>query len=280
MDQPYQFTANDADIILRTPESKLFRVHKIILSIASSVFKDMLEVPQSSPESNKEGECELPIVDVHDSAKDLEVLLRMIYPVAFPPVTDLDTLSSAFVICDKYHTEGLQERLKPLLVSPTFLATDPMRVYAIACRWGFKTEAAIAAPHASAIGVSTFTCLDDIRYISSLDYHRVVLLAQERREIGRRKILNKPLTCGFCPRTFYDNFRPRLVERLFVGNEVFRDYGACIEACFDVARETENADVVANCKNMKDHGRSHLEQFVISLAKSLQSMPTGQNTTS
>ena len=277
MDQPYQFTANDADIILRTPESKLFRVHKSILSIASSVFKDMLEIPQSSPESIKEGECELPIVDIHDSAKDLEVLLRMIYPVRFPPITDLDTLSNAFVIFDKYHTEGLQERLKTLLVSPTFLATDPMRVYAIACRWGFKTEATIAAPHASAIAVSAFTCLDDIRYISGLDYHRVALLAQERREIGRRKILNKSATCTYCPQTFYDNFRPRLVERLFVGNEVFRDYGACIEACFDVAKETENAGVAASCRD--NDGRSHLEQFVISLAKSLQNMPTGQNTT-
>lgn len=104
MQESYQFTAKDADIILRTPESNLFRVHKNILSIASSVFRDMLAVPQSPSE---EGEFGPPIVDVQDSAKDLEVLLRMIYPVAFPPITDLDTLSNAFVILDKYHTEGL-----------------------------------------------------------------------------------------------------------------------------------------------------------------------------
>jgi hypothetical protein len=149
-----------------------------------------------------------------------------------------------------------------------------MRVYAIACRWGFKTEAAIAAPYASAMGIATFTCVDDMRYISGLDYHRIALLAQERREIGRGEILNNPPTCRYCPQSFYDNFRPRLVERLLIGNEMFRDLGACMEVCFDVAKETENKHGAGNCT----HGRSHLEQFVISLAKSLQNIPTSQNT--
>lgn len=274
MQQSYQFTANDADIILRTPESKLFRVHKNILSIASSVFKDMLAVPQSPPESTKEDASVLPVVDVHDSAEDLEVLLRMIYPVAFPPITDLDALSNAFVILDKYHTEGPQDRLKPLLISSSFLTADPMRVYAIACRWGFKAEAAVAAPYASAMGISTFTCVDDMRYISGLDYHRVAFLAQERRDICRREILNKPTTCTYCSPTFYNNLRLRLVERLFAGNEMFRDFGTCMEVCFDTVEKVENNHGPVHCQD----GRSHLERFVVSLAKSMQDIPTSQNT--
>lgn len=269
--QLYQFTADDADIILRTPEQELFRVHKNILSIASSVFRDMFTVSQSA--STPGAERALPVVDVQDSAQDLEVLLRMIYPVAFPPITDLDTLSNVFAILDKYHTEGLQERLKPLLISSAFLTADPMRVYSIACRWGFKTEAEIAAPHASAIGISAIACVDDLRYISGLDYHRIAILAQERRELGRGEILSKPASCRYCPQTFYDNFRPKLVERLLVGDDMFRDFGSCMEVCFDIARETEVKHGAGNCA----HGRSHLEQFVISLAKSLQGMPASQN---
>jgi len=275
MQQPYQFTASDADIILRTPEPKLFRVHKNILSIASPVLRDMLAVPKPPSKSTTEGKCELPVFDVCDSAEDLEVLLRMIYPVASPAITDLDTLSNTFVILDRYGAKGLQERLKPLLTSSTLLATDPMRVYAIACRWGFKTEAAIAAPYASAIKVSTFTCMDDMQHISGPDYHRIALLSQERREIGQREILNKPTTCRYCPVAFYDNFRPRLVERLLVGDEMFRDIGTCMVVFFDVAKETENKHAAASC----GYGRSHLEQFVISLAKSLQIIPTSQNAT-
>ena len=274
MQQPYEFTADDADVILRTPESKLFRVHKNILSIASPVFRDMLAVPQPLPGLTEGAEHDLPIVDIYDSAQDLEVLLRMIYPVAFAPITDLDTLSAAFVILDKYHTEGLQERLKPLLISSTFLAADPMRVYAIACRWGFKTEADIAAPYASAIGISSFTCLDEMRYMSGLDYHRIVLLNQERKEAARSEIFNKPPTCRHCPQAFYDNFRPKLAERLLNGNTVFQELGTCMEVCLDIAKETGERHGGVNCP----YGRFHLEQFVLSLAKSLQNLPTGQNT--
>lgn len=132
----------------------------------------------------------------------------------------------------------------------------------------------MAAPYASATGTSTFTCVDDMRYTSGFDYHWIVLLAQGRREIGRGEILNKPTTCRHCPPIFYDSFRPRLVERLLVGNEMFRDFGACMEVCFDVVKETESKHVLANCT----YGRSHLEQFVILLAKSLQKIPISQNT--
>ena len=272
MQQSYQFTAEDADIVLRTPEPepKLFRVHKNILSIASSVFRGMLAVPQSPPEST---EGNIPIVDVHDSAQDLEVLLRMIYPVAFPPITDLNALSAALLILDKYHTEGLQERLKPLLTSPSFLHTDSMRVYAIACRWGFKTEANMAAPYVSAVGISSFTCLDDMSYISGLDYHRIALLIQERKEAGRSEILNKPLDCVRCPGRFYDEFRRRLVERLFVGNQMFQDLGTCIDVCFDIVKEMDSSYGWPICSGE----RYHLEDFVFSLAKSLQSLPASKN---
>jgi hypothetical protein len=156
------------------------------------VFRDMPAVPPPS-ESTEEGERELPIIDIHGSAEDLEVL-RMIYPAAFPPITDLNALSKTFVILDKYHTEEVRERLKPFLISSGLLATDPMCVYAITCRWGFKTEAAIAAPYyASAIGISAFTCMDDMRYIPGPDHHPTALLAQERREIHPVQSLPKNL---------------------------------------------------------------------------------------
>jgi hypothetical protein len=226
------------------------------------VFRDMPAVPPPS-ESTEEGERELPIIDIHGSAEDLEVL-RMIYPAAFPPITDLNALSKTFVILDKYHTEELRERLKPFLISSGLLATDPMCVYAITCRWGFKTEAAIAAPYASAIGISAFTCMDDMRYIPAPTTTPQHFLPRSEE---------KSIPCNHCPRTFYDNFRSRLAERLLVGSEMFRDFGTCTEVCFDVAKETKTKHETANCMR----GGSHLEQFVVSLMKSLRNIPTSQN---
>ncbi|KAJ7449095.1 hypothetical protein B0H11DRAFT_2079552 [Mycena galericulata] len=68
------------DIILQA-ESTQFRVNRDVLALQSSVFADMLAVPQPPNEPTVEG-C--PIVQVSDSAKDWELLLGVLYD-PFPP---------------------------------------------------------------------------------------------------------------------------------------------------------------------------------------------------
>jgi len=91
---PYEFTADDADIILRAsrcdaPAPRDFRVHKIILSIVSPVFKDMFDVPQPIPPASP-AEATIPIINVDDTPEDLEVFLRVIYPFGLPTMPTLD----------------------------------------------------------------------------------------------------------------------------------------------------------------------------------------------
>ena len=66
-----------ADIILRSggPKAVEFRAHRAILSIASPVFETMLSLPQPGIEKL------IPVCDLSEDAKTLEVLLRLIYPV-------------------------------------------------------------------------------------------------------------------------------------------------------------------------------------------------------
>ena len=45
---PYDFNAPDADTILRSSDGKEFRVHRVILSLASTVFQGMFCLPQST----------------------------------------------------------------------------------------------------------------------------------------------------------------------------------------------------------------------------------------
>ncbi|KAJ7449094.1 hypothetical protein B0H11DRAFT_336704 [Mycena galericulata] len=68
------------DIILQA-ESTQFRVNRDVLALQSSVFADMLAVPQPPNEPTIEG-C--PVVQVYDSAKDWELLLGVLYD-PFPP---------------------------------------------------------------------------------------------------------------------------------------------------------------------------------------------------
>ena len=105
------FTTDDGDVILRAglePGSRLdFRVHRLILSLASPVFKDMFTFPQP-PAQNQSEEHQLPIVDVPDPPPVLDTVLRFIYPgVAPPKIANLSALSAALSAADKYNITSI-----------------------------------------------------------------------------------------------------------------------------------------------------------------------------
>jgi hypothetical protein len=58
-----------------------------------------------------------------------------------PQVTTLDALRPALVAAQKYEIISAIGGLRTTLVSPLFLESDPLGVYAIACELGLKDEA-------------------------------------------------------------------------------------------------------------------------------------------
>jgi hypothetical protein len=60
-----------------------------------------------------------------------------------PQVTSLQTLRPALVAAQKYEILSAIDGLRAALVTQTFLKTDPLGVYAIACELGLKEEAKI-----------------------------------------------------------------------------------------------------------------------------------------
>ena len=146
-DSSYAFDAPDADVIIRAPlqqgskELKDFRVHKTILSVASTPFRDVFSIPQ--PPQPAESDTTLPIVQVAESAGDFEIFLRLIYPIE-PPVINSLQLVDHLRLAEKYMATGVHARLKQILFSPSFLRDDPVLVYAIACRANLNKEAIFA----------------------------------------------------------------------------------------------------------------------------------------
>lgn len=130
------FTWPDGDVVLRTsgPNSRDFRVHRAALSLTSSIFRDMFGIPQPPSASS---DC-VDIVDMPDSPQALELILRSIYPSPSPVITDLTLLSEALILADKYDIEVASPQLHPSLME--FARSEPLRVYAIATRWGFEDE--------------------------------------------------------------------------------------------------------------------------------------------
>jgi len=182
----YAFDAPDADVILRVPlqpESKGFKdfhTHKAILSIASTLFKDMFSIPQ--PPQSAEGDPTLPIIQISESAESFETFLRLIYPVEPPSITSLQAVDSLFRLAEKYMANGVHTRLKQILVSPYFLRSDPIMVYVIACRVDLNEEAELAIPHTFKIDLVRDISRTHLQTMTAEAYNRLLMSHATRRD--------------------------------------------------------------------------------------------------
>ena len=181
MNSGEMFAWHNGDVVLRTlgPNSRDFRVHRAALSLTSSMFRDMFGIPQPSS-ANSDCVC---ILDMPDSPGGLELILRSIYPSPSPVVTDLTPLSEALALADKYDIEVAVSQLRPSLME--FAQSEPLRVYAIATRWGFQDERRQALSYARSSHLPNITELPrEFDFIPPAAYnHLVGIQAEYRKEI-------------------------------------------------------------------------------------------------
>jgi len=159
----------DADVILRASGGKEFHAHKIILSLASPVFRDMFSVPQLPPTKTSE----LSIVDVNDPPEVLEMFLQIIYPTPNPPVDDIETLASVIRLADKYNAGVVLDAHKEYLLS-TGLDSSPAHIYVIFCVCGREKEAEAAARLVSFTSLASLNSHHLLRLVTTKHYQRLV----------------------------------------------------------------------------------------------------------
>ncbi|KAJ7469249.1 hypothetical protein FB451DRAFT_1038912 [Mycena latifolia] len=174
------FDDASADTILRSSDGSDFRVYRAVLSLASPFFKDMFSIPQ--PES----EPEVPVVPVTERSHLLDRFLRMWYPGAAPVIKfdSLDQLNEIIVLAlAKYDLHFLTPILQKHLLE---YLSDPVGVFAIACRYQWTELATAAAkeslkfPLSSLLDGDTAPHLKHISahlYRSLLVYHRKCSIA-------------------------------------------------------------------------------------------------------
>jgi len=257
----YSFDAEDADLILRAADGGEFRVHRCILSVASPVFRDMFTFPQPLDSTHQ-----LPHVDLPEPTKTLDILLRYIYPIPSPKIEDFATLTNVLVSAEKYGAEGVTSRLRTILASSYFLDLDPLRVYAIACRWSFLEEAKLASTHTVYVDLAKQgeLCTEEMKYMSGLDYHRLLVLQQARKDTVQKVVAEQPVL-GSCCYVGYGEVKKLLVE------EVSRkklDVSECLSVL-------EGSGKVKPCKNgLCTLGRAKLEVFVKGVMGGLGELPS------
>ncbi|KAI0328720.1 hypothetical protein GY45DRAFT_959768 [Cubamyces sp. BRFM 1775] len=141
------FTEPSADIIFCSLDKVYFKLHKIILSLASDFFKSMLSLPQ--PTIDAVDPCcapdvdGIPVVYVTEPGDVLESLFCLCYPIPDPPLNTLALVRSTLEAAIKYEMREAIDLATHRLQD--FADTVPLSVYAIACRLSLTNVIPVAA---------------------------------------------------------------------------------------------------------------------------------------
>ncbi|KAF7795742.1 hypothetical protein EIP86_006909 [Pleurotus ostreatoroseus] len=132
---------DEGDIILVSSNHVGFKIHKIILSVASTCFGDLLSPPQPAEQTQ---ELDVPHVAMEEDGETLDHLLRFCYPIVPKPgIATLTEVNNVLAAATKYDLKIVIEQILKRLED--FAFTQPLRVFAIACRMGFEDQARAAA---------------------------------------------------------------------------------------------------------------------------------------
>ena len=188
------FCADDADIAIRSLGTYEFRVHKLILSLASPIFKDMFTLPQ--PPADNPGV--LPHVDVEESAVTWEHILPTIYPTPNPVIDDLEDLESLLFTAKKYEMQSIIDTHEKTFENHGFIRENPLRLYAIACACGFEGQAKYVAEHAELLAVTRDFDAGNPRGLTLGSYHNLVSFLAERDDEWNRIFGEAELPESYC----------------------------------------------------------------------------------
>ncbi|KAH9000225.1 hypothetical protein EDB92DRAFT_1829942 [Lactarius akahatsu] len=120
-----------ADLILRSSDGVNFRVFKVILSLASSVFADMFTLP--SPPASRSSSDEPSMVALPEDAETLDLALRHCYPIRSPVVAELRDARILLEFARKYQVDLFEPSLTRFLTDT--IERDPVGVYALAAAY-------------------------------------------------------------------------------------------------------------------------------------------------
>ncbi|KAF8216665.1 hypothetical protein K438DRAFT_1658112 [Mycena galopus ATCC 62051] len=184
-DAPPPFDDPNADIIIRSSENVDFRMHKLLLALASPFFKEMFEVAQ--PMTTDEGEKGtlirdgIPVIFLCDDqnqacGKDVvEFVLGSCHPARLQ--SSKPSLLAEFVgpVIDVATRYRFEWAIKTVLHDPHLLKTNPLLAFAHACHKEREADAALAAKESLRFHVDEFPRDLSLKLISGYQFQALVI---------------------------------------------------------------------------------------------------------
>lgn len=274
VDAAAPFDRLNADVILRTSDNVDFRFYKLLLSLASPFFANMFALPQPCPLDKAADQTKygLPVIPVAEKSHVLQKLLRFcspVYDTKLPVLENLDIVMSVLDAADKYDMKCVGKFIVKMITAPEFLEQEPMRVFAIACRYRAEMETNIAARYMLRFAVWEPTYVAELDFISGSDYQRLVKYhascGQAMSQLIRLWSLFPlpPLDCKFCrknglPRLTLKSYQDSVIDALQVR--------PCAETLTNAEWIEGMLRKAGSCQNCRDRAPRNMEKYAKELA--------------
>ncbi|KAH7890885.1 hypothetical protein F5I97DRAFT_1839644 [Phlebopus sp. FC_14] len=274
VDADAPFNRDSADVILRTSDNVDFRFYKLLLSLASPFFANMFSLPQPGPLDNDADQTKygLPIIPVSEKSIVLTKLLSFcspVYDTDVPALENLDIVMSVLDAADKYDMKRVGKFIVKMITAPRFLEKEPLRVFAIACRYRAEAETVMAARYMLRFAIWEPAYVAELDFISGSDYQRLVKYharcGQAMTQLIRlwSTFPLPPLDCKFC--------RKKGLSRLSLKDYQDNVIDALrIRPCVDTLLNQEWIDSMVrkagSCLSCRDRAPSRLAEYAKDLA--------------
>ena len=159
------FDTGDADLILKSFDDVEFRVHKVIIFLASA--NRLCNAPVE-PDADK-----LPIIRLSENSVTLGTLVSMCYPVVEVDFEELSVLYEVLKAAMKYEMKKIVQILQVKLAH--YIEKDPLRIYFTSIAFGLKEEAMKASKvFALSSDDSADTYVREMEVVPAIAYHRLL----------------------------------------------------------------------------------------------------------
>lgn len=268
------FNRTNADVILRTSDNVDFRFYKLLLSLASPFFANMFALPQPGPLDGAADQTKygLPVIPVTEKSIVLYKLLSFcspVYDTELPVLENLDMVMLVLDAADKYDMKGVGKFIVKMITAPEFLEQEPMRVFAIACRYRAEMETNVAAQYMLRFAIWEPAYVAELDYISGSDYQRLVKFhascGQAMSQLVRLWSLFPlpPLDCKFCrknglPRLSLKSYQDSVIDALRIR--------PCAETLMNAEWIEGMVRKAGSCQNCRDRAPRRMEEYAKELA--------------
>jgi hypothetical protein len=188
------FASQEGDVVLSAKGGTLFRLHSFVLKTTSGWFRAMFSLPQKHTPT-----CPT-VLYLDEDEHTLEALFRMMCGLPILSLNSYDTVDSLLFAAEKYDMTGPASIIRHLVMTPP-LADQPLRLYAVACRYGWVEEAKAASSQTLKYDLhlpeyrSSLERLAADAILDLFNFHRT------RREVLKDRLNKSPFVSGvsvFC----------------------------------------------------------------------------------